>query len=75
MWSFVDDESKKNFNTYNELINYLIIRRSIPVGIFFYNKNGFKLEDSEKFLLNEKGGNCYANKSEKNYNTNNNFYF
>jgi len=54
MWSFVDDESKKNFNTYNELINYLIIRRSIPVGIIFYNKNGFKLDDSEKYLLNEK---------------------
>ena len=54
MWSFVDDENKKNFNTYNELINYLIIRRSIPVGIIFNNKNSFKLEDSEKYLLNEK---------------------
>ena len=54
MWSFVDDESKKNFNTYKEVINYLIIRRSIPVGIIFYNKNGFKLDDSEKYLLNEK---------------------
>ena len=26
MWSFVDDENKKNFNTYNELIHFLIIR-------------------------------------------------
>ena len=53
-WSFVDDESKKNFNTYNELIHFLIIRRSIPVGIIFYYRNYFKLEDSEKILLNEK---------------------
>ena len=66
MWSFVDDESKKNFNTYNELINYLIIRRSIPVGIIFYNKNGFKLDDSEKYLLNEKEFNDLYQKSLEN---------
>lgn len=53
MWSFVDDDSKKNFKTYNELINSLIIRRSIPVGIIFYYRNSFKVDDSEKYLLNE----------------------
>ena len=53
MWSFVDDDNKKNFNTYNELINYLIIRRSIPVGIIFYYINNFKDNNQEKLLLNE----------------------
>ena len=53
-WSFVDDDSKKNFNTYHELINYLIIRRSIPVGIIFYHSNTFNLEKKDKFKLDEK---------------------
>ena len=52
-WSFVDDDNKKNFETYHELVNYLIKRRSIPVGIFFYHKNIFNADDPDKLKLNE----------------------
>ena len=52
-WSFIDDNNKKNFDTYNEIINYLIERRSIPVGIIFYHKYNFNCDNSDKFMLNE----------------------
>ncbi len=52
-WSFVDDDRKKNFETYHELINFLIIRRAIPVGIFFYYKNFFNPDSNDKLMLNE----------------------
>ena len=52
-WSFVDDDKKKNFETYHELINFLIIRRAIPVGIFFYYKNFFNPDSNDKLMLNE----------------------
>ena len=37
------------------MINYLIIRRSIPVGIFFYHKNIYDVDvdNADKFKLNE----------------------
>ena len=63
MWSFVDDENKRNFNTYNELIKFLIIRRSIPVGIIFYHLNDFNLDNIEKLLLNEEEFNKIYQKS------------
>lgn len=63
MWSFVDDENKRNFNTYNELIKFLIIRRSIPVGIIFYHLNDFNLDNTEKLLLNEEEFNKIYQKS------------
>ena len=53
MWSFADDESKINYSTYNELIKYLIGRRSIPVGIIFTCENIFKNEKEEKYLVIE----------------------
>ena len=53
MWSFADDEKKKNFNTYNELIVYIISRRSFPVGIFYTSVNIFKNEPKEKYALTE----------------------
>ena len=62
-WSFIDDDNKKDFNSYHELINYLIIRRSIPVGIIFYYYNDFKPGDNKKFLLNEKAFNKLYEKS------------
>ena len=52
-WSFVDDENKKCFDTYNEIIFFLIKRRAIPVGIIFYCLKNFNLESVEKFSLNE----------------------
>ena len=53
MWSFVDDDKKKNFNSYHDLIKFLIKRRSIPVGIFFCSINIFNKLPKEKYLLNE----------------------
>ena len=53
MWSFADDEKKRNFNTYNELIAYIISRRSFPVGIFYTSVNIFKNESKEKYTLTE----------------------
>ena len=52
-WSFVDDNNKKNFDTYSEIINYLIKRRSIPVGIIFYHCNIFNCDNNVKFILDE----------------------
>ena len=54
-WSFIDDDNLKNFETYHELINYLIIRRSIPVGIFFYHKKIYDVDvdNADKYKLNE----------------------
>jgi hypothetical protein len=53
MWSFVDDDKKKNFKLYNELIMHLITRRSFPVGIIFTSVNIFENEPKEKYSLNE----------------------
>ena len=66
MWSFVDDENKKNFDAYHELVKFLIIRRSIPVGIVFYHLNDFKQENIEKLLLNEEEFNALYKKSLEN---------
>ena len=62
-WSFVDDNKKKNFDNYNELINSLIIRRSIPVGIIFYYQNDFKDENADNLFLNEEEFNNLYEKS------------
>ena len=53
MWSFCDDEKKRNFKTYHELITYLIGRRSFPVGLIYNSVNIFLNESEEKYLLNE----------------------
>ena len=53
LWSFIDDDNKRNFSTYHELIKYLIMRRSIPVGIIYYHSKNFITESPEKLLLNE----------------------
>ena len=66
MWSFVNDDKKKNFNTYNELIKFLILRRSIPVGIIFYYINNFNVNINEKCLLNEEEFNVLYKKSLEN---------
>ena len=52
-WSFVDDENKKSFETYHELIIFLINRRAIPVGIIFYSIKYFNVENIGKFSLND----------------------
>ena len=53
MWSFVDDGKKRNFGTYQELITYLISRRSFPVGIVYTSTNIFLNEREEKYCLND----------------------
>ena len=53
MWSFADDDKKKNFKTYHELITHLISRRSFPVGLIYTSVNIFLNEREEKYSLNE----------------------
>ena len=52
-WSFADDEKKRNYSSYYELIAYLISRRSFPVAIIYNSVNIFLNENEEKFKLNE----------------------
>ena len=53
MWSFADDQRKRNFNTYHELITYLISRRSFPVGIIYTSVNIFLNQKEDKYSLND----------------------
>ena len=53
MWSFCDDDKKRNYRSYNELITYLISRRSFPVGLIYTYVNIFNNEPKEKYTLNE----------------------
>ena len=53
MWSFADDDKKRNFSKYNELITYLISRRSFPVCLIYTCENIFNNEPREKYTLNE----------------------
>ena len=53
MWSFCDDDKKRNYRSYHELITYLISRRSFPVGLIYTYVNIFNNEPKEKYTLNE----------------------
>ena len=52
-WSFIDDNSKKSFKSYTELIQYLIDRRSIPVGIIYSDENYINMDNMKDYFLNE----------------------
>ena len=53
MWSFTDDDKKRNFSKYTELITYLISRRSFPVCLVYTCVNIFNNEPTEKYKLDE----------------------
>ena len=52
-WSFADDDKKRNFSKYTELITYLISRRSFPVCLIYTCVNIFNNEPTEKYMLDE----------------------
>ena len=52
-WSFIDDNNKKSFKSYTELIQFLIDRRSIPVGIIYSDENYIDMENMKDCFLDE----------------------
>ena len=70
-WSFIDDNSKKSFKSYTELIQYLIERRSIPVGMIYSDENYINIDNMKDYFLNEE---VFKNIYEKSMKTDNNIF-